>query len=448
MSDIPPSKDDHAWNQMLRYLDGTLPEEDVRSLNRRLKEDRECRELFEDLMLQQIKLKEIGEAEQVAAETAAEEEQIAAEENIVPLPQREFVTQQWIAGADRAESKARQMEQLNQAGRRYRWRAGLALAACLTILGIAVWWVMLPAKLATIVTADNGVIIERGRFEMNAASGMTLRVGDRLTTPDDGRAMFSYDAEATEVTVEPGTILQIELVGQSKQLRLSSGAIVADVAKQDPNQPLRLETPEAEAIVVGTRFKLSTENESTRLEVFEGAVRVQQSGSASSMQVPAGHFVNVTPNQVSTLLPLPRDTGWVHLQHWSGDTGGVGDSVSLNQLMFSGVGTTSGPSQVRGYIHPPLSGAYLFQLAANGSVDLRISDSAEVGNAASVVSVANDEEGTRSSEAIVLQAGRRYYFEMDCKAAGQPLNFMVSWKMPGGMHRVIYGEHLSPFEAR
>jgi hypothetical protein len=51
-----------------------------------------------------------------------------------------------------------------------------------------------------------------------------------------------------------------------------------------------------------------------------------------------------------------------------------------------------------------------------------------------------------SSQVVLKRAGQQYYFELDCEPGTLPVNFTVSWKMPGGLHRVIYGEYLSPFE--
>ncbi|HSH15344.1 MAG TPA: FecR domain-containing protein, partial [Verrucomicrobiae bacterium] len=315
---------------------------------------------------------------------------------------------------------------------------GLALAACLAVVGAALWLFLLPAKMATLAMADPGVVIERGRFEFKAGAGMALRVGDRVVTPDGGRAMFMYDNEATEVTVHSGTRLGVDFVRGNKQLTLDRGAFVADVAKQDPSHPLSLVTPEAEAIVVGTRFMLSTADTSTKLEVFEGAVRITQGEQGPSMQVPAGYFVNVQSGRSTTLLPLPRSTGGVQLEHWLSGGQGATNELTLDQLMFSGVGVAPGNSRVRGYLHPPLSGGYLFQMSANAKVALKVSSSSDSSDAKTIVATESGASETMSSDVVLMQAGQQYYFELDCESDQLPANFSVSWKMPGGMHRVIY----------
>jgi ferric-dicitrate binding protein FerR (iron transport regulator) len=262
--------------------------------------------------------------------------------------------------AGKANAGRRRTERARDYPHSFRISAGLAIAACLVLVGAMLWLFLTPAKVATLAMADPGVVIERGKFELEAEAGMAIRVGDRVVKPDEGRAMFAYNNEPTEVTVHSGTRVGLDIVRESKQLTLERGAFVANVARQDPGRPLGLVTPQAEAIVVGTRFKLSTADTSTRLEVFEGAVRIMQSLEGPSMQVPAGHFVNVEPGRPVSLLPLPKSTGGVQLEHWRTDGPGATNELTLNELMFSGVGVAPGGSRVRGYLHPPLSGAYLF----------------------------------------------------------------------------------------
>jgi hypothetical protein len=136
------------------------------------------------------------------------------------------------------------------------------------------------------------------------------------------------------------------------------------------------------------------------------------------------------------------------MMFWSGESSEQTQSLSLDELMFSGVGATPGRSLARGFLHPPLSGVYRFQVKANGKVDLRISDSESPADAVPVVSVDGGSDGAVISETVPLRAGQNYYFELECQSASQPINFTVSWQMPGGMHRVVYGEHLSPYRAR
>lgn len=443
---MPPLNDDQVWKQMLRYLDGTLPDTEVEMLNRQLKDDPQLRELFGDLILQQIKLQEIAQEEQIAQDVAAEEELVATEENIIALPQRDLLTERVMNPSERAMVDRTRKEKLRKQFQKYRVSSGLAMVASLALIGAAVWFFFMPEKLATLAMADPGVIIERGSFELKAEPGMSLRVGDRVITPKSGRAMFAYDNEPTEITVHSDTRLGVALVREGKRLTLNRGAFVADVAKQDPNRPLSLVTPQAEAIVVGTRFKLSSGETSTKLEVFEGAVRVMQSQGGPSMQVPAGHFVNVEAGKTTSLLPLPTTRGGVQLEHWTSKDGSGAKELRLNQLMFSGVGAAPGGSRVRGYLHPPLSGAYVFQMSANAEVELKVSGSLSTAEAKTVAATERGSTGTVSSEAVLMQVGQKYYFELNCDSETLPVNFTVSWKMPGGKHRVVYGEYLSPLE--
>jgi hypothetical protein len=60
--------------------------------------------------------------------------------------------------------------------------------------------------------------------------------------------------------------------------------------------------------------------------------------------------------------------------------------------------------------------------------------------------IAKAEGGTGESGIVQLQAGQAHYLEVRLNAANLPPSFTLSWTMPGGIRRVVYGEHLSPFD--
>ncbi len=51
---------DKVREQMLRYLDGTLPETETRALNTQLESSLELRREFAELLRQQVQLAELG----------------------------------------------------------------------------------------------------------------------------------------------------------------------------------------------------------------------------------------------------------------------------------------------------------------------------------------------------------------------------------------------------
>jgi ferric-dicitrate binding protein FerR (iron transport regulator) len=436
MNAIPPSNDDRVWRQMLEYLDGTLPAAEVRELNDRLKLDGELRGVFADLLAQQIKLKELGEEAALLAADSAEAVEPAT--NIVslnPVP---------------AEPAAPVSAAVRRAQPRRRWRhlrqspvlSGLAMAASLTLVGVAVWLWLQPVKLARLAKLDGTLTIERGNRKFAAEPGDALRAGDRLVTAPNSRASFRYLGEETEVSLEAITRLQIDQHRGSKQLELDQGTFEATVAKQKPGTPVRLVTRQAEAVVVGTRFKLLSTVNATRLEVFEGAVSILQSFEGPSLLVPAGNGVNVVPGQPAVLQKLSDTRGTLLLEEWTA-AGGVTNQTYLGQFMFSGVGVKPGSSRARGYLHPPRSGAYSFHVSGSGRTELWLSDSEDAAQARRIWSSADPQAPPAVAQ---LRAEQRYYVELRCTSENDPAAFTLSWTTPGGQQRVIYGDYLSPFD--
>jgi uncharacterized repeat protein (TIGR02543 family) len=109
-------------------------------------------------------------------------------------------------------------------------------------------------------------------------------------------------------------------------------------------------------------------------------------------------------------------------------------------------------ARIRGYVHPLITGAYTFWLAADDNGDLLLSTDDNPANATRIAFVdgwTNPHEWTKSpsqkSATINLVAGQKYYIEVLHKEAGGGDNVAVSWQGPGIAQAVIAGNYLSPF---
>ncbi|HEX3757160.1 MAG TPA: cellulase family glycosylhydrolase [Kofleriaceae bacterium] len=109
-------------------------------------------------------------------------------------------------------------------------------------------------------------------------------------------------------------------------------------------------------------------------------------------------------------------------------------------------------TRIRGYIHPPVSGAYTFWLASDDGGDLFLSTSTDPANATRIAFVdswTNPREYTKlasqQSVAINLVAGQKYYIEVLQKEGGGGDNVSVAWQGPGIPQAVIPGIYMSPF---
>jgi hypothetical protein len=176
--------------------------------------------------------------------------------------------------------------------------------------------------------------------------------------------------------------------------------------------------------------------------VFEGAVSILQGSEGSSLLVSAGHGATVVPGHPTTLQKLSDSRGTILFEQWD-DSVAATNQTYLSQFMFSGVGVKPGSSRARGYLHPPRSGAYSFHISGTGNTDLWLSDSE---NPAAARKIWSSTDPTPTPAVAQLRTDQRYYLELRCTSESEPAAFTLSWTTPGGQQRVIYGEHLSPFD--
>jgi hypothetical protein len=95
--------------------------------------------------------------------------------------------------------------------------------------------------------------------------------------------------------------------------------------------------------------------------------------------------------------------------------------------------------RIRGYVHPPLTGKYMF--TSCGNVDIYLGATHLVSSSGQVLSTSKN----RSDE-VFLEAGTSYYVEAVCVADGDDYVMNVGWDMPDGAQiAVIAGAYLSPY---
>lgn len=108
-------------------------------------------------------------------------------------------------------------------------------------------------------------------------------------------------------------------------------------------------------------------------------------------------------------------------------------------------------TRVRGYLYPPVTGAYRFWVAGDDQCELWLSTD---DSPATKVLIANTYSWTSPQEwtkyasqqsvEITLQAGNRYYIEALHKEGGGGDSLAVAWAYPGVDRQVIPGEFLAP----
>jgi|GEM_PF-3859861 len=156
-------------------------------------------------------------------------------------------------------------------------------------------------------------------------------------------------------------------------------------------------------------------------------------------------------------------TGTITREMWTGITGTALSTVpvqnpTITTILSAGLETPTGfaenyAQRVRGYVCPPVTGAYTFWVAGDDAAELWLSTTEDTANKVRICRTSvftNVREYTKSpsqrSVAITLQAGYRYYIEAVQKEGTGGDNLSVAWQIPGGAFEApIPATRLSPW---
>lgn len=101
--------------------------------------------------------------------------------------------------------------------------------------------------------------------------------------------------DGSELQLAPGTRLYWEFTERERHIVLEDGAVVISAAP-NKDRPLVVTTPQSRVVVVGTRFVVIGDDQTSEVGVAEGTVRVQQQQSPPAREVTlhAGEGVTVS----------------------------------------------------------------------------------------------------------------------------------------------------------
>jgi ferric-dicitrate binding protein FerR (iron transport regulator) len=190
-----------------------------------------------------------------------------------------------------------------------RWLVASLAAVLLLALGIGWWWIRPDADphLPRLVSATAEVELhDHDGRTMPATANRPLAPDQTIVTHDDDRAVIAYP-DATQVALFGSSRL---LIGRSpagsKRLELRSGGMHLDVQPQPAGRPLIVATPAGEVQVLGTRFRLATGQERTRIEMEEGKVAFVNRADGRRVEVSQGAYVVAADDPAPlTVQPLP-----------------------------------------------------------------------------------------------------------------------------------------------
>ena len=321
------------------------------------------------------------------------------------------------------------------------------------------WLYFQKAALAKLWEASAGVTIQRHGQSVAAVAGQALYAGDMVTVAPTGMATVAWPGEATSLSLSAGARLAFFNPMWGKKLALQTGALEAAVAPQSRTRPMVIDTPEAEAKVVGTHFSLTATGTVCRLEVVEGAVRFHKTHLTAidrqgEVLVGAGHAATAAAD-----VPLGVDwlTGSLSQDAWAAPTGAplseapaTGTPLSPAAVVAATAAGSNVVERLRGYLLAPATGDFVFWVASHGGaapVELwlspddnpahrrRIAYQAPVAASPAARSNASlqvdfHRSATQESAAQPLDQGKRYYLELwhtsvDLQTIG------LGWRRPG-----------------
>ena len=352
--------------------------------------------------------------------------------------------------------------------------AGTAFAALLIFLWL---WCFGPA-VGTPVLAEaqgKGISLKRSRQFITPTPGTSLRDGDILRTSEGGTAVIGFAPEQTRITLLPGTELRLESLSHGKRFDLDLGKLEASVARQRPFRPMVVNTPQAEARVIGTQFTLTATTNSTRLDVIEGKVRFTRETDSKFVKVTTGHYAVASADY--QLSSLPFTAGLLRVW-WSGVEGNTlfnnprfrnppDGRGTVPDFELAVAETNAFAVRVCGYVHPPVTGNYRFWLekpqidfANTGYAQLAMSPTEDPSEAITIAKTAGRGNGmtslspylavgaTTAPPPVPLVAGCRYYIEANLFIIKGKAELSVFWQPPGQERRVLNSEFLSPWEGK
>ena len=192
----------------------------------------------------------------------------------------------------------------------------IAAAAAIIALITIVSWPDKQERVATVVELNGAVrwTGDGGQVVHDLAIGDSLSGGTLESLAADSWIQIAFEDDSS-VTISGSSSLTISKRDGRKLLHLRRGHISANVEPQPENKPLKIITPSAEAVVLGTQFNIIADELITSLTVNKGLVRVTRLADGSVQEVPADHQVVASLEQDTEFKAQPRRQ---HANTWKG----------------------------------------------------------------------------------------------------------------------------------
>lgn len=152
----------------------------------------------------------------------------------------------------------------------------------------------------TVLAADDFASKDRRAI----VEDMELRAGDALYTVGPQSFAVLRFADGSMLSITGDTELSCSIIDSQKRIVLNSGDIFAQVAPQPSGEPMLIQTPKADAEVVGTKLTLFANSVATKLTVLEGHVQMKRRSDGSVIDVQGGHSATASADIAFAAEPL------------------------------------------------------------------------------------------------------------------------------------------------
>jgi uncharacterized protein (TIGR03435 family) len=188
---------------------------------------------------------------------------------------------------------------------RHAWRAGLSMAAA-AVLIVVVSTVRWPGaeSLGSVEAADGSLYSLSGSTREALRQGDSIDANETVHANGGAGAMLAL-ADGSRVEMRSRSELSLERADDGVRIRLGTGGIIVNAAKQDGGR-LYVQTKDMTVAVVGTVFVVNTEEGGSRVAVIEGEVRVHEGRLETTLR--PGE--QVSTNRAVSARPAAEEIAW------------------------------------------------------------------------------------------------------------------------------------------
>ncbi len=189
----------------------------------------------------------------------------------------------------------------NPAVGRRRLYAGMAAAAAVLVVVGAVFLAKGREPIdASVAMLQGSAWVLRDDRKVPVSDIREMRAGDRILTTPEARTEIRYK-DGSQVLLMEKTEIRLRDDGRAR-MELREGTVRCEVTPQPAERPFIVSTPQADAIVIGTSFELSSGTDETRLQTHSGRVRLVSEGR--TVEVGPGERGTATAAGVVRWVPV------------------------------------------------------------------------------------------------------------------------------------------------